>query len=51
MQRAPEGVGEPQKVDSDGTAMYTLTYRIQPPGQPGGQPTISITDSQVVFDF
>ena len=43
--------GEIQEVQGSGVALYTLTYRIQPPAQPGGQPVTSIVDSQVVYNI
>jgi hypothetical protein len=48
---SPDSVGEPMQVDGNGVALYSLTYRIQPPEQSGGQPVISIVDSRVTFDF
>lgn len=45
------GVGEMQELDTDGVALYSLTYTVRPPAQPGGQPAIDVTGSQVVFNF
>lgn len=43
--------GEQTEVpDRGGLALYSLTYRIQPP-EGDGQPRVSIEDSRVVFNF
>ena len=40
-----------REIQSDGAALYTLTYRIQPPEIEGGQAGISVVDSRVAFEF